>query len=355
MKERVNQIISSMKSFEKDTYDQNELIDEIFCLEREMVNIAFNSEHSSSAKLKIIDVENHLEYLNNECGEVANEQLAEFKNESRNLCNYLRAALSGRKGENRAYHNLRHSLTDDGIFIRNLQVRDGSLLTEIDMLVITGKGVSIIEVKNTKKNIFIDREGNYYRNSEYQRLEYNIAKKMSLREEIIKGILENEGYPDVPIQSIIVFTDDSIEIHNDSDVRTCFLGQLSYFVEDFEDRKTVLANDSLDDLGEILYSYRTSEGFPIDFDIDSYKMHFATLMAILEESNNNRVADKVVIEPEFVEFAEESCRIDEHEKEIDIMESLKEILLSRYTWGVIGGILGAIGGAVLSNRGSGSR
>lgn len=59
----------------------------------------------------------------------------------------------------------------------------------MDAVVITPKCVTIIEVKNTSRNIFIDEEGNYFRTGEFLKWDCNIAEKMSLKEKLLRKVL----------------------------------------------------------------------------------------------------------------------------------------------------------------------
>ena len=70
---RVNEMQATMKSFSKDKYQKNELLTEMFALQQEIVGLTFNGDHASTADLKIWDVERHLEQLNQDCGNVADE------------------------------------------------------------------------------------------------------------------------------------------------------------------------------------------------------------------------------------------------------------------------------------------
>ena len=83
--DRVNEIVASIKSFGKEKYEKSELLDEMFELQREVVALTFNKDHASIADLKIWDVERHLEQMNQDCGNVADEELKKFKAESKTL------------------------------------------------------------------------------------------------------------------------------------------------------------------------------------------------------------------------------------------------------------------------------
>ena len=63
--------------------------------------------------------------------------------------------------------------------------------TEIDAVLIGHKGAFIIEVKNTKRNIFIDHDGSYYRTGQYLRFDSNIAERLHSKEELLKRALSN--------------------------------------------------------------------------------------------------------------------------------------------------------------------
>ena len=72
---RVNEIVATMKAFSKNKYQKNELHTEMFALQQEIVGLTFIGEHVSTADLKIWDVDRHLEQLNQDCGNVADDEL----------------------------------------------------------------------------------------------------------------------------------------------------------------------------------------------------------------------------------------------------------------------------------------
>ena len=78
--DRVEELMRAMKSFGKEKYEKSELLTEMFALQQEIVELTFNDEHASTADLKIWDVERHLEQMNRDCGNVADEELKQFKN-----------------------------------------------------------------------------------------------------------------------------------------------------------------------------------------------------------------------------------------------------------------------------------
>ena len=281
---RVNEMMATMKSFSKDKYQKNELLTEMFALQQEIVGLTFNGDHASTADLKIWDVERHLEQLNQDCGNVADEELQRFKEGSKILCNLIKAEISGNRGEAKAFRTLQY-IHSKNIILKNVELSDGDRRTELDAVVITPGVVTIVEVKNTAKNIFIDENGDYYRTGESLRWDCNIAEKMALKEELLKKVLADDGIEDVQIRSIVVFTDNRIEVQNKySRIRTCFVSQLAYIIDGFKS-STNMSEEEMEHIEGLIKEAECKEAYPFDFDVAQYKMDFATLMAVLEEAS----------------------------------------------------------------------
>ena len=210
---RVQELMTAMNSVSKEAYHKSEILDEMLALQSEIVNLTFNGEHAAIAELKIYDVERHLEQLNEECGHVADEALQRFIEGSKKLCNLIKAEISGNKGEFKAFRTLEYLKTQN-VVLKNVELEDGDLRTELDAVVITPKCITIVEVKNTSKNIFIDEAGNYYRTGEFLKWDCDIAGKMSIKEDLLRKALATAGITDVKIQGIVVFTNNRIEVQN---------------------------------------------------------------------------------------------------------------------------------------------
>ena len=281
---RVNEMLATMKSFSKEKYQKKELLTEMFALQDDIVKLTFNDEHAATADLKIWDVERHLEQLNRDCGNVADEELQKFKNGSKTLCNLIKAEISGNRGERKAFNAL-HYLHSANVILKNVELKDDNSKTELDAIVITPHAITIVEVKNTSRNVFIDENGDYYRTGEYLRWDSNIARKMKIREELLWNLLKDKGIEDVNINSIVLFTNNRIEIHNKySGIRTCFLSQLTHIIESLENAKGMPVND-MEEIEGVIRNAACEESYSFDFDVNEYKQDFATVMAILEEAS----------------------------------------------------------------------
>lgn len=69
--DRIQDILSQITAFDKDAYAREELLPELFELQRQMVELIFNGTHADLARLKIWDVEKHLIQLNEVKGHIA--------------------------------------------------------------------------------------------------------------------------------------------------------------------------------------------------------------------------------------------------------------------------------------------
>lgn len=282
--ERVNELKASMKSFGKDAYQKSELLDEMFALQQEIVSLTFNQDHAALAELKIWDVEKYLEQLNEELGNVADEELQRFIEGSKILCNLIKAEISGNRGEAKAFRTLEY-IKSKNYVLKNVELSDGDFRTELDAVVITPSAITVVEVKNTAKDIFIDEAGNYFRTGEFLRLDCNIGEKMQIKEALLRKALSTASYGEVEINSVVVFTNNRIEVQNKFEgLRTCFSSQLSYKVEGNKSR-VIFDDEDMDTIKVCIEEAENKTAYPFEFDVEQYKTDYAVLMAKLEEAS----------------------------------------------------------------------
>jgi hypothetical protein len=159
---------------------------------------------------------------------------------------------------------------------------DGDLHTEIDAVVIAPKCITILEAKNTKKNIFIDEVGNYYRTGEFLKLDYNIAEKMDTKETLLRKVLDDAGYENIKINSILVFTNNRIEVHNKCNrIITSFISQLPSIIEGYR-LEDAISVEEMERIEGVIAAADSKIEYPFEFDVAQYKRDFANLMVKLE-------------------------------------------------------------------------
>lgn len=290
---RANEIMETLKAFRREKYFKEETLQELFDLQTEMVNLTFNETYSDIGNLRLYDVERHLEQVNKELGHPADDELQFFHEGCNVITNAIKAEISGNRGEQKTMKTLEH-LHGKNLILRNTELRSGDRHTEIDAIVITSRAVFIVEVKNTGKNIFIDEEGNYYRTGEFLRWDCSLGEKMNLREEMIRKALGRFGFDEVPVKSIVVFTNNRIEIQNKcSWLQTCFLSQLCHIIGGFQGRE-LYSEEDMNKISHAIDAVRYKEPYPFHYDMKQFKQNFSLLLARLEFSaSENKEQDCV--------------------------------------------------------------
>ena len=319
---RFREIMEAMQSFRKEKYQRDELLSEMLQLQQEMVALTFNEDHASLGELKLYDVEKHLEQMNENLDNAAREDLDNFIKDSKEFTNQIRGEISGACGENKAFNSLRYLRTPN-IILRNVELGDEGKRSELDLVVITSKGLFIIEVKNSHKDIFIDQFGDYYRVGKYNKLDCHIGYKMELREKLLRGVMEDAGIKRVPIKSILVFTDNRIEVQTEYEkIMVRFLSGLSRAIDE-ESARTILNNEQMNEIAEVIRSSENNKAYSFDFNVDRFKNEFASVMVKLEEAAMKENETEVSKEVEGKTINEESVNDTVGEKKAPNLSVLK--------------------------------
>ena len=292
---RIEELVSTMKSFEKETYHKSEILPELLELQREVVALTFEEGTEGIENLRIWDAKRKLEEKNQSRNGIAKEEFDRFAKMSGKVSNAISAEISGNRGEYYVFNKLER-LRCENTVIKNLELSDGESKTELDAVVVTRKGIFIIEVKNSRKDIFISEEGGFYRTGEYNTYDCNIGEKMRFREALVKKILWKEGKERINIHSIVVFTNNRISVHNENrELKTCFLEQLLYNICNM-DRDFFYEESEIEEIKELLEAARCKESYPFDFDIKEFKRDFASLIVKLENTQEEERKEETIEE-----------------------------------------------------------
>ena len=151
-KTKADEILNQITAFSRESYTKEEYLPELLKLQQEIVNLTFSDDHAEKANLKLWDVENHFQNLNEEKGGIADSDLEKFTRESAIAKNAIGAEVSGNKGEAIVFSAL-DKLNCYNAVLRNVELEFDGKRTEIDAIVFTHRAIFIIEIKNTKKNL----------------------------------------------------------------------------------------------------------------------------------------------------------------------------------------------------------
>ena len=278
---RANEILSQITAFSESSYTKAEYLPELMKLQEEIVNLTFNGEHAEEAKLRLWDVGRHLEMLNAECGGKADKELSDFIQMSKRIGNEISAEISGNKGERIVFSAL-NNLNCYNAVLRNVEFEFDGQRTEIDAIVFTHRAVFIIEIKNSKKNIFIDEDGGFYRTGHSMHYDGNIADKMSDREAMLRKALEKVGLGYLKIFNIVTFTNSRLDIENKYHrIKVCGSNYLPVFIDKFQSDNWY-SDENICTMVNAVEDSRCKEPCQMPVNMDEFKMKFATLMATLE-------------------------------------------------------------------------
>ena len=242
----VKEVVEKIGAFTKTKYCKADIEGELRNLQQELLRLVFDEEHILNSNLKIWDAFNQLASENEEKNGIATELLEVLKEDCKMFSNLIRAEISGNWGENQVFHRLT-GLKGKHTILRNIELSNGFKKTELDFVVFTEKAQVVIEVKNTKKDVFIDENGDYYRKGEYQNFDCNIKEKMDYREKLLRVMLVDTLATigkEANVIKLVVFTNNRMEIRNKcEDLKTCFLGELPYLIDDYAGEKLFTEED----------------------------------------------------------------------------------------------------------------
>ncbi|WP_028505296.1 nuclease-related domain-containing protein [Ruminococcus sp. FC2018] len=279
--ERVNEIKSQISAFNKDTYTKSELLPELLKLQKEIVDLTFNSQHAEKGNLRLWDVVEHMKKLNDERNGAADTLLEKFIQSSKSVGNKIAAEISGKYGEQKVFRAL-ENLGCENAVLRNVELEFDGKRTEIDAIVFTNKAIFIVEIKNSKKNIFIDEQGGFYRIGNCMHYDGNIAEKMDEREHLLRIALERAGVERPKIFKVITFTNPYIDVECKYHyIKTCPFNYLPVFIEKFTSSQWY-SYESICTMMAAVNEMKCADPYQMPVDMNEYKAIYANLVATLE-------------------------------------------------------------------------
>lgn len=292
---RINEITNQITAFSKLEYKHEELLPELLELQKQLVTLIFDKTHAELSQFRIWDIENHLKKLNDDCNGVDDNELAILLDDCKRICNMIKSEFSGQAGERKAFWSL-EAIRCKKALLKNVEFANEEHRTELDGILITEKAIFIIEVKNPGKDIYIDERGNYCRVGRTMVFDKNIGEKMNDKEVFLRKALEDKGYAEPKIESIVVFTNNAINVDNSFPyIKTCFLSDIRYIIERYDGE--LMYNDAdIKNIEAIISESETKESYPLPIDFNQFKTNFATVVAKLEkaaaEISENKINDE---------------------------------------------------------------
>ena len=153
---------------------------------------------------------------------------------------------------------------------------------------------------------------------------------MSVKEGLLRKALEAAGYGHIQIRSIVVFTNNRIEVQNKyRHIRTSFVSQLAYIIDGYR-LDDIMTVDEMDNLQMIIKDAECKEAYPFEFDVNQYKADFANLMATLEFAKNQETEVEIEIEEEpVIEVVKTTKKQPVENKKLTFTSVMKALFTSK--------------------------
>lgn len=286
-----DKLLKSLDAMNKEKYLREELLPEMLKLEQQFANLTFGT---SNDKYQMINIYNELLSKNAKAGYPANNELYKYRKLSIEFSDEIRGYKYGKQGEMLAYNAL-GKMKSDHVVLRNIELDDGENHTEIDLLVIKKGIVTIVEVKNTKKNAFITSNGIYLKIKGYNKsVDCDLGSKMNLREEMIRKILDKNGFEKMAIKQVVVFTK-NIQIHDEYDgFETCYLSNLAFTIDEFYSSEIQFIKE-MENVANLIQKENTYSYNSANINIKELKKSFVEVLVKIEDSNRpfNKLVNKI--------------------------------------------------------------
>ena len=291
---RINEITDQITAFSKDAYYREELLPELLELQKQLINLVFNDTHAEIGRLRIWDVERHLEQMNEDCGHVGDELLNQVIANCKIICNMIKSEFSGNAGERKAFWSI-DTIRCKKTVLKNVELRSGEHKTELDGIVFNDRAIFLIEVKNPCRDIYIDDRGNYCRIGTTMTFDKNIGEKMNEKVALLKDALVESGIKEPNIESIVVFTNNNIRVDNCYPyINTCFLSDMPHIIEKYSGNVSY-SDEDIQRMVDSVSNAQCHEAYPMPIDMQQFKFDFAALLDILEKATADKTEKSVVV------------------------------------------------------------
>jgi len=289
--EKKEMMRNTFTAFTKETYAHEEIIPELLKLQTETASLVFGQHDTDASTIWFKQVSEELIRRNQACHHVNDELTQTVVSAIGKINENLRAELSGQKGEKSAFWALKQAKCYKWI-LQNIQLEKEGHRAELDAVVLTNKGIFLIEVKNSMRDIMIDEQGNYYRLGGSMHFDKNIGEKMNDKEYLLREALLEAGFPEMKITSVVVFTNSKINLENRYPyIDTCFLGELPHIIEQYDSTEY----HSFEEIQKIKETILNAEikheyEYPVDFGV--FKDRIAQLLCEFEKVEEKKAAKK---------------------------------------------------------------
>lgn len=211
-------------------------------------------------------------------------------NELKTANKELRILIAGKNAEERIRKTLAYLQRPEATVYYNVYISGGEEETELDTVLVTNNGIIILEIKGTKQDITISKDGRLLYDNEISYHNDSIGEKMEEKRRLLKAYIQQkladrgQRFP-VRIESCIVFSTPYKARITVKDMfkkeRFCYKSQLNRRVENYYSG-TYYESEDLASLNEIISSLECGQKkFQQKIDLAKINNAFAQMMELL--------------------------------------------------------------------------
>jgi hypothetical protein len=269
------------------TFEHDVLVDKYKVIEEVLLREVFTETYRSNMDTRFL-----ISHFNDVADQYELKDSLVFKNvinELSQLSMLIGSLKNGVKGEERVRQSLERLDHSKTRILRNICLETPVGNNEYDFIVISPKGLFIIEVKYSKSPTYIDELGNFKHTDGSGNHNYNIADSLERKEYILFNSLTAE------LQS--TFTRDRIHsclcvVGNTNVQNLCrgvqvgTAGTVFNMIAHFKTTDHRLFLSEIDELASYLQSINAKTAYPIDVDIERLCADFSEFIELIEEASD---------------------------------------------------------------------
>lgn len=255
-------------------------------IEQSIVDVIFEEEHGNN--LYLYDVLNYLENQVNKTSLANNKIVVNMMDKLYKFLNYMKTIISGLKGEKTTIRLLSELNNDTYCrILSNVSLKDGFFNSEADNIVVTKRGIFLIETKTRKQNMIITEDGFFIpqKNSNRGCNGTNVLDQLEEQEFLIRDFLRKKGFKlnNCLIHSYMCFATKDFRVDDRSQSgKVLNIHNLNSTI--LENQSFInLTNEEIDAYADALSELESDEVSEIDFNLDELRVALIDGIVLIEK------------------------------------------------------------------------
>lgn len=255
-------------------------------IEQSIVDVVYEEKHAKN--LYLYDVIQHLNYQIEKTNLQNNEVVSYMMQILQNFLNYIKYIKSGLKGE-KTTECILSNLSNETYcrILSNVSLGENFFNSEADNIVITKRGIFIIETKMRKQNMIITEDGYFIsqRNKNKKAKGINVLDQLETQEILVRDYLRNEGFRlnNCLVHTYLFFASKDYDVYDYSESgKVIRINNLNSTVLN-NDSFINLSNEEIDMYANALSKLSIDELSKIDFNLDELRRALIEGISLIEK------------------------------------------------------------------------